>query len=332
MKAAFITTVGGPSVIQYADMDVPELLPNQVLIRTAAVAVNPIDTYIRSGSVKANLPSRYIVGCDVAGTVESTGSDVTQFSTGDRVWASNQGLAGRQGTFAEYCAIDEEWLYRSPENVADETLAANALTGITAHLGLHLHGQLCRDDVVFVNGGTGGVGSAVVQIAKAFVATVITTVGSQPKADLARELGADHVINYRESSVQHALKQCLATSGPVNVWFESLRNPDPEFTFPLLAKRGRYVLMAGRDARPTFPVGPFYVNDLRAIGFAMFNASSAEQRVAAEELNQLMACGKMQAVIGARFLLKDAAAAHQLQEDNTIGQQGTLSGKIVVTT
>ena len=93
MKAAFITTVGGPSVIQYADMDVPELLPNQVLIRTAAVAVNPIDTYIRSGSVKANLPSRYIVGCDVAGTVESTGSDVTQFSTGDRVWASNQGLA-----------------------------------------------------------------------------------------------------------------------------------------------------------------------------------------------------------------------------------------------
>lgn len=88
--------------------------------------------------------------------------------------------------------------------------------------------------------------------------------------------------------------------------------------------------MAGRDARPEFPVGPFYVNDLRAIGFAMFNASPEEQRECARQLNTLMAAGKLQGNVGAEFALADAAAAHQLQEDNTLHGAGTLSGKIVI--
>ena len=147
-----------------------------MLIRTSAVAVNPIDTYVRSGNVKLELPSPYIIGCDIAGTVVTVGSQVTGFQAGDRVWGSNQGLSGRQGTFSELAAVDESWLYPTPENVTDEDAAAIALTGITAHLGLHLHGNLAAGEIVFVNGGTGGVGSAVVQLAKASGATVITTV------------------------------------------------------------------------------------------------------------------------------------------------------------
>ena len=331
MKAAFIESVGPPSVIQFGDVPPPEISANQVLVRTSVVGLNPIDTYIRSGIVKATLPTPYITGCDVAGTVEVIGNAVTRFKVGDRVWGSNQGLAGRQGTFAEFCAIDEHWLYPSPQGVPDETLAGNALTGITAHLGLHLHGGLDAGEVVFVNGGTGGVGSAVVQIAKARGATVITTVGSFEKLHVATELGADYVLNYHEVDVAVELKRCLKETGPVNLWFESLRNPNPDLTIPLMAKRGRYVLMAGRDARPQFPVGPFYVNDLRAIGFAMFNATPDEQSVAAEALNSLMEAGKLKAVIGARFLMSDAAKAHQLQEDNTLRQAGTLLGKIVLT-
>ena len=331
MKAAFIEVTGPASNIQIGSVDVPTVQSNQVLVRTGAVAVNPIDTYIRSGNVKLELPSRYIVGCDIAGTVEAVGSEVSGFSIGERVWGSNQGLFGRQGTFAEYAAIDQCWLYSTPEDIRDEDVAAGALTGITAHLGLHLHGGLQSGEVVFVNGGTGGVGSAVIQLAKAAGATVVTTVGSEQKRQTAMQLGADHVINYRAEDAAKAISTFVAEGQPINLWFETLRTPNPDVTLPLLAKRGRYVLMAGRDARPEVPVGSFYVNDLRAIGFAMFNASADEQRSAAKDMNLLMAEGKLKPLIGKCFSLDDAAAAHQLQEENTLIGAGTLTGKIVLT-
>ncbi|MCP4175532.1 MAG: NADPH:quinone reductase [Fuerstiella sp.] len=331
MKAAFIDDTGPVTNICVGSVDVPAVQPRQVLVRTGAVAVNPIDTYVRSGNVKLELPARYIVGCDIAGTVESVGADVSGFSVGQRVWGSNQGLFGRQGTFAEFAAIDQCWLYPTPDGVGDEDAAAGALTGITAHLGLHLHGGLQQGEVVFVNGGTGGVGSAVVQLARAAGATVVTTVGSELKRQTALQLGADHVINYREEDAATAISNFVAEHRPVNLWFETLRSPSPDVTIPLLAKRGRYVLMAGRDARPEFPVGPFYVNDLRAIGFAMFNASAEEQRMAADDLNSLMADGQLRPLIGKRLSLDDAASAHQLQEENTLMGAGTLSGKIVLT-
>lgn len=331
MKAAFITQTGPPSVIRYDEIDTPTPGDGQVLVRMSAVAVNPIDTYIRSGLVDLPLPDRYIIGSDVAGTIEAVGNGVQELHPGDRVWASNQGLSGRQGTFSEFVVIDQDWVYRTPDNVSDETAAAVALVGITAHLGLHLHAGLKEGEVVFVNGGTGGVGSSVVQLASAAGARVITTVGSDEKQVLACELGADVAINYRTEDVQQSITAATSKMGLINVWFETLRNASPETTFPHLAKRGRYVLMAGRDARPVFPVGPFYVNDLRAVGFAMFNADANEQRASAQDLNRLMSDGRLKALIGARFKLCDAAAAHELQEQNTLQGTGTLSGKIVLT-
>ena len=331
MKAAFIEAQGPPSNLQFGDLPDPMPTANEVIVRMGAASVNPIDTYIRSGAVATELPVPWIPGCDVAGTVASVGSEVSRFRPGDRVWASNQSLFGRQGTLAELVSVQEQWLYLTPEGVSDEAAAAASLVGITAHLGLYLHAGLQSDDVVFVNGGTGGVGSSVVQIAHAAGATVLTTVGSDEKAAVAVEHGATAAINYRTEDVQQRLGQLTEEHGKVSLWFETLRNACPETTFPHLRKRGRYVLMAGRDARPVFPVGAFYVNDLRALGFAMFNASPEEQRESADHLNELLATGRLRPLIGARFSLSDAAEAHALQEDNTLQSAGTLSGKIIVT-
>src|SRR5262249_28177144 len=119
MKAAYFETTGGPEVIRYGDVPRPTPQGREVLVRVGAVAVNPIDTYIRSGPVQMPLPKPFIIGCDVAGTVEALGPEASQFKVGDRVWGSNQGLLGRQGTFAEYAAIAEQWLYPTPPGVSD---------------------------------------------------------------------------------------------------------------------------------------------------------------------------------------------------------------------
>ena len=331
MKAAYITSTGAADCIQFGDLPKPVAGAGQVLLRMEAVAVNPIDTYIRGGNVKANLPNPYIIGCDVAGVVEAVGEGCQQFNVGDRVWGSNQGLAGRQGTFAEFCAIDEKWLYKIPQGVSNEAAAAGAMVGITAHLGLFFHGSLKSSEVVFVNGGTGGVGSAVVQLAKAAGATVITSAGSPEKAVECHQLGADHVIEYRTQDIDQRFADITKATGPIHLWFETLRTPSLDRCILLMAMRGRLIFMAGRDARPIFPLGPFYVKDLRAFGFAMFNASADEQRAAAEELNKLLAARKWQPKIGARLSLSQAAAAQQLQEDNTLNSANTLAGKIVLT-
>ena len=330
MKAAFITETGPPEVIQYGDQPAPTPGPTEVLVKVGAVAVNPIDTYIRAGSVPMPIEFPYIIGCDLAGTVEECGSQVTRFKPGDRVWGSNQGLFGRRGTFAELAAVDEKWLYPTPADETDAEAAAGALVGITAHLGLFLHAGLKEGETLFVNGGTGGVGSSVVQLARSVGARVIATVGNAEKKKRCEQLGADLVLDYHSPTLDDEIRQFAAETGGVNLWWETLRQPTFDRTIGLLAKRGRIVLMAGRDARPEFPVGPFYVNDLRMFGFAMFNASADEQRRCAEEINRLYESGRWRPLIGKTFKLAEAAEAHRLQEENTLGGAGTLIGKIVL--
>ncbi|MBI1309771.1 zinc-binding dehydrogenase [bacterium] len=330
MKAAFISETGTPDVIQYGDLPDPTPQAGEVLVRVGAVAVNPIDTYIRSGAVAIATEFPYIIGCDLAGTVEAVGSDVTRFKVGDRVWGSNQSLFGRKGTFAELAAVNEEWLYPTPVGMSDDVAAAGALVGITAHLGLFLHAGLQSGETVFVNGGTGGVGASVIQLAKSVGAKVIATVGSAEKKALAKSWGADCVLNYRAADLDDQIRTFSEANGGLHVWFETQREPTPDRTVELLSKRGRIIFMAGRAARPEFPVGPFYVKDLRLFGFAMFNASADEQRVAADGVNALFEASGWHPQIGRTFPLSQAATAHQLQEDNTLGGSGTLSGKIVL--
>lgn len=329
MKAAFINETGSPDVIQYGDLPKPELSGRQVLVRTVAVAVNPVDTYIRNGANFWELPRPFVIGCDIAGVVEVLGPDAGRFEIGTRVWGTNQGLMGRQGTFAEYCAIDEDWLYATPDGVADEDAAACALVGVTAHLGLFRDAQLQSRETVFVHGGTGGVGSMVVQMAKAVGATVITTGGTDEKVAACLALGADHAINYKTQDV--AAEVTRLAPGGINVFWETLREPDLDCIVGLLAERGRLILMAGRDARPEFPVGPFYVKGCSIHGVVMFKATPEELRACSEDINRWLAAGQLKGKISRRMSLAEAAEAHRLQESNTLQKEGTLSGKILLT-
>jgi NADPH2:quinone reductase len=328
MKAAYINQPGPPESIVVGDIPKPQLNSCQVLVKVAAAAVNPIDTYIRSGAVNMDLPRPFIVGCDMAGTVEAVGPGVKRFRGGERVWCSNQGVLGRQGTFAEYVAVDESFLHPTPEGVSDETAAACALVAITAQLGLVREAALKAGEVLFVNGGTGGVGSMVVQMAKAIGARVITTAGTDAKVAQCRALGANHAINYKTEDVAAKIRE-FAPSG-VNLWWETLREPDFDRAIGALAPRGRMVLIAGRDARPAFPVGPFYVKGCKLIGFAMFNATTEDIQAAGVDINRWLANGQIKARIDRVLPLDQAAEAHRLQEESTIGKAGTLSGKIVV--
>lgn len=327
MKAAYIEKAGPPENIIYGNLPKPKPADNQVLVKVKAVTVNPVDTYIRAGMYPMDLPQPFVIGCDLAGEVEAVGSAVKRFQAGDRVWGSNQGLLGRQGTFAEYVAVDECWLYPTPEDVSDQDAAAVALVGITAHLGLFRDAQLKMGETVFVNGGTGGVGSCVIQMARAVGARVFTTAGSDEKVQLCRQIGATAAVNYKTDDVDAALRKF----GAIDVWFETSREPDFDRVVSHIAVRGRIVLMAGREARPQFPVGPFYVKDAKLFGFAMFNAPAEEQRKCAAEMNRWLGKGKLRPRIGRVMPLAEAAAAHRLQEDNTLRGAGTLAGKIVLT-
>jgi NADPH2:quinone reductase len=329
VKAAYLETTGAPEVIRYGELPAPSPSQGQVCVRVGASAVNPIDLYIRAGMVAMPLPRPFIPGCDLAGTVTAVGSGVRRFKAGDRVWGSNQGLLGRQGTAAELACVAEEWLYPTPPGVSDEEAAAAALVGITAHLGLFHWARLQPGEAVFVHGGTGGVGSMVVQMARAVGAHVITTVGSAEKAAVCRGWGADLVLNYKADDIPAGVRDYTGGRG-VDVWFETQREPDFVATVELLARRGRMVIIAGRQARPTFPVGPFYVKDLSLFGFAMFNASADEQRRCAEDINRWLAEKKLHPVVGRKFLLAEAAAAHRLLEENTLHKAGTLAGKVLL--
>jgi len=330
MLAAYITETGAPSVIQYGELPKPTPGIGEVLVKVGAVAVNPIDTYIRNGTVAMPLRFPFVVGCDLAGTVESVGLKCRRLKVGDRVWGSNQGLFGRQGTFAEYACVDEKWLYPTPPAENDAQAAAGALVGITAYLGLFNFARLQTGEVVFVNGGSGGVGSAVIQQAKAAGARVITTVGNPEKAIYCQSLGADVVLNYRAPDLDDQIRHYVAPIGGINIWFETQREPTLERTIEMMAPRGRIIVMAGRQARPDFPLGAFYVKDLSLLGFAMFNASPDEQRACASAINDLYNLGRWHPAVSITLPLSQAAYAHQLQQDNTLDKQGTLAGKIVL--
>lgn len=323
MKASYITAFGPPEAIRFGDLPTPEPKPGEVRVKVRAASVNPVDTYIRAGTISMNGPMPFIPGCDVAGVVEKLGEGATRFKVGDRVWGSNQGLLGRQGTFAEYVCASEDYLYPTPDDVKDEDAASNALVGITAWLGLVWRANVKNAETVFVSGGTGGVGCMAVQMAKALGATVIATTGSDAKETLAKSLGADHVLNYRTGD--------LAALNGIDVWYETTPPTDLERTFNSMNSGGRVIVMAGRGAKPVWPNGAFYTRNLQLYGFTMFSVAADVQRQAASDMNRWMSEGKLKSLIGARFPLKHAAEAHRLQEENTIHKKGTLTGKIVIT-
>ena len=329
MRAAYFEATGDSEVIKVGELPEPEPGPGQVRVRVKAVALNPINLYIRSGMVAMPLPKPYIIASDLAGTVEKVGPNVKRFKVGDRVWGSNQGLVGRQGVASELAAVDEEWLYATPDTISDEQAAAMALTGITAHLGLFWRGQLRPGELVYVPGGSGGVGSMVVQMARAAGAKVATSAGSPERVAACAAAGASLALNYKTDDIPSRLKE-FAPEG-LDLWYETQREPDFDVLLPLLRKNARVIVIAGRSSRPVLPLGPFYTRNASILGFAMFLVGADDQRKCAEDMNRWAAEGKLKSVIGRRFPLAEAAAADKFLDDNTTHGAGTLTGKVVIT-
>ena len=326
MKAAYIEKTGSIDQIRYGDLPKPKATGTQVLVQVKAVSVNPVDTYIRAGTLSMELPNPFILGCDLAGVVDAVGPEVKRFKIGDRVWGSNQGLLGRQGTFAQFAAVEEEWLYPIPEEVSFQDAAAIALVGITAHLGLFRDAQLKTEDKVFIHGGSGGVASCVIQMARILGANVMTTAGNDAKVEICRTLGANVVVNYKKGNVEDALNHF----GKVDVWWENLREPNLERAISHLALRGRIIIMAGREAKSALPIGPFSARDAKLYGFAIFNSPAAEQRKAAAAISRWLARGRLRPQIDRVMKLSETAEAHRLQEASTLQKKGSLAGKIVL--
>ncbi len=329
MRAAYVEAHGPAESIKVGDLPTPDPGPGEVLVRVKAAALNPIDLYLRSGMIAMPMAFPYVLGCDLAGSVERLGPGVTSLKVGDRVWGSNQGLLGRQGTSAEFAAVGEEWLYPTPSNISDQEAAAIALVGITAHLGLFHCGQLKTGETVYVPGGSGGVGSLVIQMAKAAGARVVTSAGGADHVALCRQLGADLALDYKTDDIPARLRE-FAPDG-VDVWYETQRSPNLEVSVPLLRRRGRMILMAGRDAKPALPLGAFYPRNCSIHGFTMFNGTPDEQRLCAVDINSWLEAGKLKPLIGREFPLAQASEAHRFLEANTLGGAGQLTGKVVLT-
>ena len=252
---------------------------------------------------------------------------MTKFQKGDRVWGSNQGLLGRQGTFAEYAAVDECWLYATPEEVSDQDAAAVALVGITAHLGLFREAQVRAGENVFINGGTGGVGSCVIQMARAVGARVFATAGSREKVRICRQLGAKVAVNYKTDDVDAA----LGKFGAIDVWFETLREQNFDLAIKHLAFRGRIVVMAGRDSRPPFPVGPVLRQRRQAVRLRHVQCPGRRAAEVRRGDQPLAGEGKASAADRPR----DAAVGNGRRASPARGKYdrktGALAGKIVLT-
>jgi len=301
---------------------------SQALIKVVAVAVDPVDTYIRRGSFSTNLSFPFVIGRDMAGRVEAVGVNVERFSVGDRVWCNNQGYGGRQGTFAEYLTIDERFLYPLPDEVDEKQAVAVAHSATTASIGLLREAKLKAGESVLINGGAGNVGSAVLQLATNLGAHVMVTAGNDSDLEYCRQLGAEQAVNYRTGDLGAAVAE-FATNG-VDVYWDTTTKPDFERAVPLLSKRARIVLMAGLDAHPPFPVGAFYTRDCSLHGFAVTNATIEELQNCAVAINEWLAKGKLHARVDRVMPLAEAAEAHRLIEESLSGRL-KLHGKIVLT-
>jgi len=205
MKAFVLDRYGKKRALRSADMPRPELRDDEVLVRVHAAGVNLLDSKIRDGEFKLILPYRLplILGHDVAGVVVEVGSRVRQFKPGDEVYARPDDF--RIGSFAEYIAVKEESLAVKPKALSMEEAASIPLVGLTAWQALIERANLKKGQKVFIQAGSGGVGTFAIQLAKYVGATVATTTSSA-NIDLVKRLGADIVVDYKKDDIEKVLQ------------------------------------------------------------------------------------------------------------------------------
>lgn len=311
MWAAWIDQLGGPERIRYGELPVPRPGPTDVLVRVEAVAVNPVDTFVRSGAFRTPITFPFVIGRDLSGTVAAMGRGAVAFTIGDRVWCNSLGHGGRQGAAAQYAIVPAERLYRLPDGVDALTVAAVAHPAATAHLALVTHARLLAGETVYVSGGAGHVGGAAVLIAARAGAHVIASAGAED-LDRCRSLGADVAFDYRDPELGRRIRD--VAPGGVDVHLDTSGRNDLEAAIDVLAPRGRVILLAAHADDSRLPVRRLYTRDGSVVGFAISNASVAELAGAAGRINQLLAKSLLTPRRVEPRPLSDAAEAHRRLE------------------
>ena len=309
MLAIQISRTGGPEVLEAVEVEVPSPAAGQILVRHAAVGLNYIDTYHRSGLYPLKLPSG--IGLEAAGTVEAIGDGVTRFKVGDRV-AYN----GTMGAYAEAAVVPADRAVKVPDGVSLETAAAAMLKGMTAEFLVRRCFHVKHGDAVLIHAAAGGVGQILVQWCKSLGATVIATVGSETKAAIVRDLGADHVIDYSHEDV--AAKVAALTAGQgVAVVYDGVGKDTWAASLKSLGRRGVMVTFGNASG----PVPAFAPLELSAKSLFVtrpklfdYIATTGELDESAEALFAVIGSGAVKIDIGQTFPLAEARAAHEALE------------------
>jgi NADPH2:quinone reductase len=309
---------GGPEALQVDDVPTPTAGPGQLLVETAAIGVNYIDTYHRSGMYPLQLPAT--LGVEASGVVTAVGEDVTSFSVGDRVaWAM------QPGSYATQVAVGTGGVIRVPARVDLKLAAAIPLQGMTAHYLARSIVPLGEGDTAVVHAGAGGVGLLLTQVLRDRGIRVFTTVGSPDKAELSRAAGAEQVFGYDDFVA--GIRDATAGAG-ARIVFDGIGASTFEASLDALGVRGTMVLF-GAASGPVSSFDPQILNTKGSLllgrpSLAHFIADPAELAWRAEEIFGAITNGSLDVRIGAEFALTDAADAHRALE----GRQTT--GKVLL--
>jgi NADPH2:quinone reductase len=309
-SAIRIHEAGGPEVLKWETAEVGEPGPGQVRLRQEAAGLNYIDVYHRTGLYPQPLP--FIPGVEGAGVVAAVGDGVAGVTAGDRV-----AYAGPIGGYAEERLIAADQLVRLPEAISTEQAAAMMLQGLTAHMLLRGAYRVKPGDTILIHAAAGGVGLIVCQWAKALGATVIGTVGSDEKAELARAHGCDHPIVYTRDDFVAEVER-ITGGAKLPVVYDSIGRDTFLKSLDCLRPRGLMVSFGNASG----PVDPFPPGILAQKGSLFltrptmyhYTATRAELEAAANELFELVENGTIRIEVNQRFPLRDAAEAHRALE------------------
>ena len=317
-KAIMVRQHGGNDELRYEDISLPDPGPGEVRIRHHAIGLNFIDVYYRTGLYPpASLP--FVPGLEAAGIVEALGDRVSDLSVGDRVAYAG----GPLGAYSEVRNFPAERLVRIPEGISEKTAAAMMLKGMTAEYLVCRTYRVKADETILVHAASGGVGQILCQWASAIGATVIGTVGSDEKAAIAKQLGCDHTINYREESIQEQVMEITGGKG-VPVVYDSVGRDTLEASLACLSPRGLLVSFGQSSGK----VPPFDITELSQKGSLYITRptlldyvkSTDQLRRSSQSLFEMFTSGKLEINIGNTYALSEARLAHDdLENRRTSG-------------
>jgi NADPH2:quinone reductase len=310
MKAIRVHTPGGPEVLRYEDVDVGDPGPGQVRIRQFAIGLNFIDVYHRTGLYPLAKP--FIPGSEGAGEVVSVGEGVDEFVPGDRV-----AYAGALGAYAEERLVPAAQLVKLPGAIDFEVAAAIMLKGLTTQYLLRRTFRVEAGQTILIHAAAGGVGSLASQWAKHLGATVIGTVGSKEKAEIAKQNGCDHVILYREEDFVARVKEITSGQGCAVV-YDGIGKATFPASLDCIAPLGMFVSFGSASGQ----IEAFNINILQQKGslfttrptLGTYTAKRSDLLAMAEDLFQVVQSGAVRVPIDARFPLAEAEAAHRALE------------------